>query len=200
MRRKRVVLAHILTAVSLLAFVAVMALWGRSQRTCDLIYRASGMQDIDGMGGSMLLTGSGFQLGSSRGVFWIGAGRMEVVKQGLWWPTDRFYRESSRVSRGSGYTQEQLLDSTSPAPRYAGFDLASNASPGTSGEHFGHRVVVPYWFAALLTLIRPAKHFIHAYRARIRFARGACQVCGYDLRATPDRCPECGTGPMQNDE
>jgi hypothetical protein len=55
-------------------------------------------------------------------------------------------------------------------------------------------VWVPHWFLALLFAILPALHLHAAIRSRRRHRAGHCPTCGYDLRATPDRCPECGTG------
>lgn len=57
------------------------------------------------------------------------------------------------------------------------------------------------WFlprAAALTLPLALLGGILGYslaRMRLRHRRmhGLCPVCAYDLRATPDRCPECGT-------
>jgi len=52
---------------------------------------------------------------------------------------------------------------------------------------------VPYWPLALIGIGWPTWRMIRQARIRRRFVAGRCTSCGYDLRATPDRCPECGT-------
>jgi hypothetical protein len=54
-------------------------------------------------------------------------------------------------------------------------------------------VTISSWYAVLATAIAPAWAVVHQRRRRRRSLRGLCPVCGYDLRASPERCPECGT-------
>jgi hypothetical protein len=63
----------------------------------------------------------------------------------------------------------------------------------TSGE--SAVVSVPHWFLAPLFAILPALHLRSTLRSRRRNRAGHCPRCGYDLRATPERCPECGAVP-----
>jgi hypothetical protein len=56
-------------------------------------------------------------------------------------------------------------------------------------------VIVPYWLACVLFAAIPGLWLAAAVRRRFRRTAGLCPACGYDLRASPDRCPECGTLP-----
>ena len=59
----------------------------------------------------------------------------------------------------------------------------------------GARLQVPYWFLMAVISI-PAGFALKRRWRRRRAARwveaGRCAACGYDVRASPGRCPECG--------
>jgi hypothetical protein len=57
---------------------------------------------------------------------------------------------------------------------------------------------VPFWTLALPPALLPAWWVIlrrHSKRVARRQRLGLCSQCGYDLRATPGLCPECGAAP-----
>jgi hypothetical protein len=56
-------------------------------------------------------------------------------------------------------------------------------------------VTLPMWFVTLCTLVAPGTRVLLAVRRNAHRRGGLCLACGYDLRATPDRCPECGHVP-----
>jgi hypothetical protein len=57
-------------------------------------------------------------------------------------------------------------------------------------------VAVPWWFLCVVFGISPARHLATSAVRRLDRKTGLCAACGYDLRATPQRCPECGAVPQ----
>ena len=51
--------------------------------------------------------------------------------------------------------------------------------------------------AAVLLSIPPAFAIRRRRRPTRQHGQPVCPACGYDLRATPERCPECGTIPAR---
>ena len=79
--------------------------------------------------------------------------------------------------------------------RVPGFSAVST----TTSAHWSRGryvdVTFPLWLVVLLASVLPVVwelRYRRGRRRRARLSKGLCSSCGYDLRATPQRCPECG--------
>jgi hypothetical protein len=79
---------------------------------------------------------------------------------------------------------------------FAYVPIFDSSQPSSSIRISGWMLLVPWWaFFTAIVLQLGVGLWIHAWFARRRWRalRNLCLKCGYDLRATPERCPECGT-------
>jgi hypothetical protein len=103
-----------------------------------------------------------------------------------------------------GVSNSQIMVSSTSADfavnRWWGFgrlwrDMAATNGPaGVTPRLRMRAIVVPYWPALLVSLTSATlagRWLVDKRRQRLRLA-GRC-ICGYDLRASSSRCPECGT-------
>jgi hypothetical protein len=173
MRRVRRHLLNVLTALSLLLLVGVVVFGARSHVIGDEL--------------RWLRPPWIFEVLSSGGLVRVGWGRFDEKTypprlgwSGTFWP---FERETDTYE----------------------FDLHRRATFGFGYERWTWNskaltadtrlVTFPFWLPALVCAGLPAAAVVRLVRARRRVRRGGvCTACGYDLRATPGKCPECGAG------
>jgi hypothetical protein len=178
-------LFNLLLVLSVLAFVLTVGLWLRSHWATDAVLYSS--QSLDG------------QHGYDRAVdVWSLSGSVSIV-------LSRYQTNLADVplENRTPYTKAVRWSgpvSGLPSTSYAEFQLLGFAyHPQTNVTPRQIKstrwLLIPYWSAALLTAALPITWCISASRRKRmqRREQRLCEICGYDLRATPERCPECGT-------
>ena len=93
------------------------------------------------------------------------------------------------------FTAAELNAYRPPPPTFslAGFRVQRGFRADYAIQH-GRVYTIPYWFLSLLFAVPLwlwARAWHRTRKTRL-WAAGMCPYCGYDLRATPERCPECG--------
>ena len=189
-------LLTIISALSLLLCVAVCVLWVRSYFVADRLFW-QGFEDVEDRSywrQDVVRVGRG------------GIGMNHIVQSQPRNPqsgAEGFASWRSRSVPFHGTFPPEYPDfkfSRDDVPRWGGFKYGAFAHPDadarkTRPRAYGWQVVVPLWAVLLLvgppTLLMVRRYVILARRRRV----GLCPACGYDLRATPDRCPECGKVP-----
>jgi hypothetical protein len=177
-------LFNLVTALSLVLCVAAAVQWARSYRKADLFILTSDQ------GRQQRLFSSSFG----------------AYRWGNTWNVNGFRRADSRVMESRELPRHWTWERETAANRrwsflgvsYFAGDLARAGFSGEAPIPF-RTVVVPHAWVLLLSIALPALFAGRAAQRRRRqkrAARGLCAACGYDLRATPGRCPECSAVPQ----
>jgi hypothetical protein len=174
----------LLSALSLLLCVAVVVLWVRSvghfgeAQWAGQAYAIQG-SGIDGVCGLLLTRDSMLHPRTREG---------------------RLYGWSSwRVSLRPGRDRATLFSPSFNRWGF-GFHAEKTVGPPQGGWRFGGRriwiIYLPFWVPAALLLLPPLLWAgTRARRTLLRRRRrlsGQCVACGYDLKESPQQCPECG--------
>ena len=167
---------NLAAALSALLFVGVLVLWARSYGP------PSGYDHVGG--------------GTTRGDWTLASAR-----GGLRW---QFNFAARLPPAGPGVSRLSLsVARSNPFPGVTREDDSVVYTPpgGATVSLPSKRTVVVGDALPLLACVLflvPATIVLARLRQRSRWIRGGCCAsCGYDLRATPNRCPECGAVPRQ---
>jgi hypothetical protein len=198
----RRLLLHFLCALSLLLCLAFAAAWVRSgfRRECVYCYHYNDEEPQEWL--ITLSSADGFvHLGWSWGLYRGSAAEWKKYREENHRPPGVYYSgHYDYFDRGMSATFRRQ-----PNGRYfAGFGSGWNSTYQTDYSvvppvrrvvHTYRRLGAPWWPFVLLTAAAPAWQTVRIVRSRRRRRRvraGLCAGCGYDLRASPGRCPECG--------
>jgi hypothetical protein len=184
MRRR---LSNFATIASLLGFVIAIAAYGRSQFALETVGLASWDPRTRAAASWEVAIGEG-HLHITRSVLRYNEGEDTAVYDRL---------PSPRVERYTfpPLTRPELRDDWA---LFAWYPPETRVLPAASsyGWKFGVHLLLVTAAAAVLPAAR-VRRVLHVRRAK---RNGLCTTCGYDMRSTPERCPECGTVPAAKAE
>lgn len=204
----------LISATSLLAFIAITVLWIRSYRAEEgfrCAFRSGDTADItvsrgiliinrqryDGLAGSSELALFSLEhISTTRPSPWL-AYRPSWTFAGF-----RFTNFGSTDSQENKAKIASLSSSLAVTEVNARNDFIAQMLLKEQIDEYRHMpsrlwiAIGPLWPIPAVMLVIPSLQVVAMIFQRRRAKKGFCHMCGYDLRATPDRCPECGTVPI----